>query len=144
MTPSSLPAVWSRRVAPGPRRPSAPKLRRLPGIGPSAVLRRRSRGACQPDRHCAAGVDIPIAPGFSSGYLYQLYSYVRSQECYDDPRSLRAAGMLLHPSVEGDVFESAFIQDHEFRFATVDLAASGRAIRKRLLDAAIGAKRLRA
>ena len=69
---------------------------------------------------------------------------MRSQERGDDPLSLRAAGMLLHPSVYGDVFESAYIQDHEFRFATVDLAASGRAIRKRLLDAAIGAKRLRA
>ncbi len=79
---------------------------------------------------------------FKSGHLYQLYSYVRSQERDDDPRSLRAAGMLLHPSVEGDVFESAFIRDHEFRFATVDLAASGQAIRERLLDVAIGAKRL--
>ena len=76
---------------------------------------------------------------FNSGYLYQLYSYVRSQERRDDPLSLRAAGMLLHPSVEGDVFEAAFIQEHEFRFATVDLTAPSKAIRARLLDVAIRA-----
>ena len=68
-----------------------------------------------------------------SGYLYQIYSYVRSQERADDPRSLGAAGMLLHPSVQGDVSEAAAIQGHEFRFATVDLSASSRAIRERLL-----------
>ena len=70
----------------------------------------------------------------SSGYLYQLYSYVRSQERADDPRSRDAAGMLLHPSVQGDVFEAAVIQGHEVRFATVDLAAASRTIRERLLQ----------
>ena len=68
----------------------------------------------------------------SSGYLYQIYSYVRSQEQADDPRSLDAVGMLLHPSVDGDVFEAAVIQGHEFRFATVDLSAPSPAIRDRL------------
>ena len=67
-----------------------------------------------------------------SGYLYQLYAYVRSQEQAADPRSLDAVGMLLHPSVDGDVFEAAVIQGHEFRFVTVDLSAPSPAIRDRL------------
>ena len=74
----------------------------------------------------------------SSEHLYQLYSYVRSQERPDDPRSLGTTGMLLHPSVQGDVFEAAVIQCHEVRFATVDLAASSRTIRERLLQVVTG------
>lgn len=69
-----------------------------------------------------------------SGYLYQIYSYLRSQEKDDDPLSRDAAGMLLHPTVEDDVYESGVIQGHEIRFVTVDLTASGRAIRERLLS----------
>ena len=71
---------------------------------------------------------------FRSGYLYQIYSYLRSQEEDGGPLSRSATGMLLHPAVEGDVYESCVIQGHEIRFATVNLAASGREIRKRLLS----------
>ena len=75
---------------------------------------------------------------FRSGYIFQIYAYLRSQERIEDPHSLDAAGMLLHPSVGGDVRESAVIQGHEIRFVTVDLAASSREIRNRLLDIVIG------
>ena len=71
---------------------------------------------------------------FDSRYLYQIYSYLRSQETASDPVSRRATGMLLHPAVEDDVYESGVIQGHEVRFATVNLAASSRAIRERLLS----------
>ena len=69
-----------------------------------------------------------------SGYLYQMYAYLRSQERADDPRSQNASGMLLHPSVGRDVDEEATIQGHRIRFATVDLAADSVAIRSRLLS----------
>ena len=69
-----------------------------------------------------------------SGYLYQIYSYLRSQEKEDDPLSRDATGMLLHPAVEDDVYEAGVIQGHEIRFVTVDLTATGRAIRERLLS----------
>ena len=69
-----------------------------------------------------------------SGYLYQIYSYLRSQETDGDPLSRHATGLLLHPSVEGDVYESGLIQGHEVRFATVNLAGSSQAIRERLLS----------
>ncbi|MDW9378532.1 5-methylcytosine-specific restriction endonuclease system specificity protein McrC [Sinorhizobium meliloti] len=56
-----------------------------------------------------------------SGYIYQLYTYLRSQERPEDPLSLRASGMFIHPSMEGDLDETVRIQGHDIRFATVDL-----------------------
>jgi 5-methylcytosine-specific restriction enzyme subunit McrC len=69
-----------------------------------------------------------------SGYLYQIYAYLRSQEGSGDPLSDHAAGLLLHPSVGEMVDETVVIQDHAIRFATVDLAASTGEIRKQLLQ----------
>lgn len=67
-----------------------------------------------------------------SGYLYQIYAYVRSQEAANDPASLTATGLLLHPSVDGEVDEHASIQGHRFRFATVDLTRSSDEVLGRL------------
>lgn len=67
-----------------------------------------------------------------SGYIYQLYTYLRSQERRDDARSLRAAGMFIHPSVDGNLDETVRIQGHEIRFATVDLMLPTAAIIERL------------
>ena len=72
-------------------------------------------------------------PTLRSGYIYQIYAYLRSQERQADPLSLAASGMLLHPSVGEEVDEAATIQGHRIRFATVDLAADSLAIRNRLL-----------
>ena len=71
-----------------------------------------------------------------SGYIYQMYAYLRSQENDSDPRSLDSSGLLLHPSVGKNVDESAVIQGHKIRFATVDLAADSGAIRARLISLA--------
>ena len=68
-----------------------------------------------------------------SGYIYQIYAYLRSQENLDDPMSMKTSGLLLHPSIDGDVDESVTIQGHRIRFATVDLSASATSIRDRLL-----------
>ena len=68
-----------------------------------------------------------------SHYIYQMYAYLRSQEgrgtLYDT-----AEGILLHPSVGESVDEHFAFQGHRMRFVTVDLAASARDIRKRLLQ----------
>ena len=69
-----------------------------------------------------------------SGYLFQIYAYLRSQAGRGCPFADRAEGLLLHPSVGEDVDEAVVIQGHPIRFATVDLAASGVEIRQRLLD----------
>ena len=69
-----------------------------------------------------------------SRYVYQIYAYLRSQECNRDPVAANALGLLLHPSVGEMVNESVVIQGHEIRFATVDLGATAKEIRAQLLQ----------
>ena len=69
-----------------------------------------------------------------SGYIYQMYAYLRSQEGNGDLLSDNAAGLLLHPSLGTMVDESVVIQGHEMRFATVDLGAETGEIRRQLLQ----------
>ncbi len=69
-----------------------------------------------------------------SGYIYQMYAYLRSQEDNGDPLAEKASGMLLHPSMGDMVNEAVVIQNHEIRFATVDLGATAKEIRKQLLQ----------
>lgn len=71
-----------------------------------------------------------------SANLYQIYAYLRSQENPDDRPSIYSTGILLHPAIGEDVDESAVIQNHRIRFATVDLAATAPEIRRRLLSLA--------
>jgi 5-methylcytosine-specific restriction enzyme subunit McrC len=70
-----------------------------------------------------------------SGYLYQIYAYLKSQDCKSDPLSQNATGLLLHPSVGEMISEEVVIQDHEIRFKTVDLSANASEIRSQLLEA---------
>lgn len=68
-----------------------------------------------------------------SGYIYQIYAYLRSQVGKGDSLSDRASGLLLHPSVGAMVDETVIIQGHRIRFATVDLTATTQEIRSQLL-----------
>ena len=68
-----------------------------------------------------------------SGNMYQLYTYLLSQERLDDPLSRHSAGALLYPSLGVDYDESAIIQGHRVSFATVDLAADSQKIRSDLM-----------
>lgn len=78
-----------------------------------------------------------LAPGqygkerLKSGYLYQLYAYLRSQESVHQ-RWETAEGILLHPAVGPFKTEYALIQGHRMTFATVDLAANAESIRRDL------------
>lgn len=67
-------------------------------------------------------------------YLYQIYSYIRSQEIPHKPHTLSRAGMLLHPAVDEDFTEYIEIQGHIFYFCTVNLMASTKEIQERLLQ----------
>jgi 5-methylcytosine-specific restriction enzyme subunit McrC len=58
-----------------------------------------------------------------SNYIYQLYTYLRSQERLDDPASLTTTGMLLHPQTGGSIDEEVTIQGHKMRFKTIDLSS---------------------
>ena len=68
-----------------------------------------------------------------SGYLYQIYAYLRSQVGRGDAFADRASGLLLHPAIGHMVDETVVIQGHQIRFATVDLAAAPGEIRSQLL-----------
>ena len=70
------------------------------------------------------GASVHRETVLKSGYLYQIYAYVRSQENPGDPLSQGATGMLLHPAIGVDVDERVTIQGHEIRFMTVDLTKS--------------------
>ncbi len=59
-----------------------------------------------------------------SGYVYQIYAYLRSQVGRGDLLADHASGLLLHPSIGEMVDETVVIQGHSIRFATVDLTAS--------------------
>ena len=66
-----------------------------------------------------------------SGYLYQMYAYVRSQEGRG-PQWDTAEGLFLHPAVEGSLHEHAVIQNHPVTFATIDLSGAAVDIRSDL------------
>ena len=68
----------------------------------------------------------------AGAYIYQMYSYLRSQEMYHDPASINAEGVLLHPAIDTDVDEGVTIQGHRIRFVTVNLARPSAEILSRL------------
>lgn len=72
------------------------------------------------------------AQTLASGHIYQIYAYLRSQEGRDFLAD-KASGILLYPAVNCLVDESVDIQGHNIRFATVNLDATPREIRHRLL-----------
>ena len=69
-----------------------------------------------------------------SGYVYQIYAYLRSQEGNGDALAEKASGLLLHPSLGDMVNEAVVIQNHEIQFSTVDLGATAKEIREQLLE----------
>lgn len=68
-----------------------------------------------------------------SGYIYQMYAYLRSQEGSGDPLNDSACGLFIHPSVGKNINEYVVIQGHKIQFATVDLSAAASEIREQLL-----------
>jgi len=68
-----------------------------------------------------------------SGYVYQIYAYLRSQVGCGDALADRASGLMLHPAIGQMVDETVRIQGHAIRFATVDLTATPALIRAQLL-----------
>ena len=122
---------------------STPDIQRiLPSMETDIVLEYENKSDCK--NRCRIVVDTKFTSIVSagrygkerlhSGYIYQLYAYVRSREQEDDRLSRHAIGMLLHPSIGANFRESTVIQGHELRFATVDLTANSKEIRQRLLD----------
>ncbi len=55
-----------------------------------------------------------------SGYLYQMYAYLRSQEDNNE-LAKNAEGWLLHPVTGISIDETLCMQGHDIRFVTIDL-----------------------
>lgn len=68
-----------------------------------------------------------------SGYLYQLYAYLRTQEDSLLVSGVRSEGMLLHPQIGQALDEHIDIQGHRMRFKTIDLTSSAEDFEKQLL-----------
>lgn len=69
-----------------------------------------------------------------SHYIYQLYSYLRSQEDRDETASKSAEGILLHPSIDENLDEYIKMQGHKIRFVTINLAQSWQHISNDLIS----------
>ena len=67
-----------------------------------------------------------------SGYIYQMYTYLRSQES-DNATTLSSTGMLLYPTVNKELSEFVTIQGHPIWFCTVNLGEAASSIRERLV-----------
>jgi len=66
--------------------------------------------------------------------LFQMYSYLRTQEDPREPETERTEGILLHPSAGFEYDECIEVQGHRIRFVTIDLQKSAQAIHDSLLE----------
>lgn len=69
-----------------------------------------------------------------SGYLYQLYAYLRTQEDVTLGQGWRSEGMLLHPQCGGTVNAYVDLQGHRMKFVTIDLMSSAAEFERQLLS----------
>lgn len=72
-------------------------------------------------------------PKFKSENLYQLYTYLRTQE-HRGPIYKHADGMLLYPTTSADLIETMRVQGHKISVATVNLGAPWQEVEARLLE----------
>lgn len=78
-------------------------------------------------------------PVFRNPHIFQLHTYLTSQERSGDPLSLTSEGLLLYPVIDRAIDERVTLGTHPVRFATVDLSASNAAIAARLRELVEGA-----
>lgn len=73
-----------------------------------------------------------------SGYLYQLYTYLRTQETQTLGQGWRSEGMLLHPLCGQALDAYIDMQGHRLRIRTIDLMGSAAEFEAQLLGLAKG------
>lgn len=70
-----------------------------------------------------------------SGYLYQLYAYLRTQEAQLQAQGIaHSEGMLLHPQCGQALHAYVDMQGHRMRFKTIDLMSTADVFEKQLLS----------
>ena len=111
----------------------------LPGMQTDIVLRDETRDPGRVIILDTKFTSVSVANQYGSqkirsGYLYQIYAYLLSQQ--KNPQyGAHSEGLMLHPVVDGHLDEEASIQGHRIRFATVDLRGTYASIVKELLGA---------
>ncbi len=69
-----------------------------------------------------------------NGYLYQLYTYLRTQEEATLGQGWRSEGMFLHPLCGETLNAYVDIQGHRMKFMTIDLMSSAEEFEQQLLN----------
>lgn len=71
---------------------------------------------------------------FHSANLYQIYAYINNLESNDtDPKNKYCEGFLLYPTVQKEIDENYWLENHKVRIATVNLNQEWELIHDRLL-----------
>jgi 5-methylcytosine-specific restriction enzyme subunit McrC len=70
---------------------------------------------------------------FDASHLYQLYTYLKSQEHVSEAHR-KAVGILLYPAVHNSFSEKARLQDQVIRLESVDLAAPWQDVERQLVE----------
>lgn len=73
-----------------------------------------------------------------SDHIYQLYTYIRSQEGLSEAANA-AEGLLLYPAIGTCMNQAFVIQGHRIRFATIDLGLESAALGPALIEAVCNA-----
>ena len=72
-------------------------------------------------------------PEFNSSHLYQLYTYLKTQEHLSE-RHKQAEGILIYPSIEQALSQRIQLQDMSIRIESVDLSAPWQEIENQLIE----------
>lgn len=110
----------------------------LPAMQPDLILVERKTGKrIVLDTKFTAGSLITDSWGgksFASSHLYQIYTYLKTQEHLSEQHRL-ASGILLYPVArEGRISEKILLQGQTIRVETVDMTAPWQDIEHSLLD----------
>jgi 5-methylcytosine-specific restriction enzyme subunit McrC len=108
----------------------------LPRLVPDLRLQhRRTERLVVVDTKFTAGSTVISRVGnkvFNSDHIYQIYSYLRSQEELSEVHR-GASGILLYPMAREQLDETVILQRHPIRLVTIDLTHPWRDIEDRLL-----------
>ncbi|HEX9840552.1 MAG TPA: hypothetical protein VGA72_14475 [Anaerolineales bacterium] len=108
----------------------------LPSMVPDLVLQEKSSGQLVIlDTKFTAHSLVANQWGkevFDSSHLYQLYTYLRSQEHLSEEHRT-ASGILLYPAIHARFSERIELQDHLMRIESIDLTAPWQDIEGQLL-----------
>jgi len=110
----------------------------LPGMQPDLVMVKKKTGKriVLDTKFTVESLAIDNWGGasFVSSHLYQMYTYLKTQEHLSEQHRL-ATGILLYPTAkEGHISEKIMLQGQTIRIETVDLTAPWQDIERSLLD----------